>query len=128
MVLKLLLIDDDAAYAQLITKILEAHDFHVTYVPDVLMGLQQARELRPDLILIDMHLPDLAGQIVALQLCKFQVAKRIPLIAFTLDAGAKARRLALSFGCDDLITKPVDPVLFPQQLRQILANVTDTLH
>ncbi len=120
----LLLIDDDAAYAQVVTRILEAHDFRVTCAPNAFLGLQPARELRPDMILIDIHLPDLDGKIVALQLCKYQVAKRIPLIAFTVDSGAKARRLALSFGFDDFITKPVDPVQFPQQLKQILGQVS----
>ncbi len=73
----LLLIDDDAAYAQVIVKILEAHDFQVTHAPNAFLGLQQARALHPDMILIDMHLPDLDGKVVALQLCKFQVARRV---------------------------------------------------
>jgi DNA-binding response OmpR family regulator len=119
----LLLIDDDTAYAQVVMRLLESHGYHVDYAPSALLGLRQAREFRPDIILIDMHLPDLDGKVVALQLCKYQVGKRIPLVAFTVDSGPKAKRIALSFGCDDLISKPIDPNLFPQQLDEIMSRM-----
>jgi DNA-binding response OmpR family regulator len=121
--IKLLLIEDDAKCARMVEKILEPHGFEVHHVATGLGGIQLARQITPALILLDMDLPDLNGKVVCVQL-RTIVSKTTPVIAFTAENGAKAKRIALAFGCDDFISKPIDTRLFPHQLKQIL-NVPD---
>ncbi len=119
----ILLIEDDVFAARMVIKILGVRGYNIQHASTGLEGLQRARELRPDLVLVDLGLPDLDGKVVALQLSHFLSAKLSPVVAFTAEVGAKARRLALAYGCQDFISKPIDTRAFPDQIAKILENV-----
>jgi DNA-binding response OmpR family regulator len=116
----ILLIEDDRDCAATIARILSPHRHVVHHATDGLAGLQLARESHPDLILVDMNLPDLKGEVVALQLRVLVGRSPVSLVAFTAESGTRARRLALAFGCDTFISKPIDTQTFPRQIDQIL--------
>jgi DNA-binding response OmpR family regulator len=116
----ILLIEDDRDCARTITKILAPHNHIVNHATDGSAGLRLAREIRPDLILVDMNLPELKGEVVALQLRALIGRSPVSLVAFTAENGTRARRLALAFGCDTFISKPIDTQTFPRQIDQIL--------
>jgi DNA-binding response OmpR family regulator len=116
----ILLIEDDRDCARTITKVLAPHNHVVNHATDGLTGLKMAREIRPDLIMVDMNLPGLDGEVVALQLRAWIGRSPVSLVALTAENGTRARRLALAFGCDAFITKPIDTQTFPRQIDQIL--------
>ncbi len=119
----ILLIEDDVVAARMVMKVLGAKGYTIKHVATGLEGLRLARELRPDLVLVDLGLPDLDGKVVALQLSHVLSAKSSAIVAFTAENGAKARRLALAYGCHDFISKPIDTRAFPEQVAKLLASV-----
>jgi DNA-binding response OmpR family regulator len=100
----------------------------VSHATDGLAGLRLAREIHPDLILVDMNLPDLKGEVVALQLRVIVRRSPVAIVAFTAESGTRARRLALAFGCDTFISKPIDIRTLPDQIDQILEQKKSTVN
>lgn len=120
----ILLIEDDILAARLVLKVLGPQGYTIRHVGTGLEGLQVARELRPDLVLVDLGLPDLDGKVVAMQLRHILSARSSVIVAFTAEAGAKARRLALAYGCHDFISKPIDTRAFPDLIARLLGSVS----
>ncbi len=118
----ILLIEDDVVAARMVMKVLANKGYTITHAATGLDGLQLAHELYPDLILVDLGLPDLDGKVVALQLSHFLSAKSSAIVAFTAECGAKAKRLALAYGCRDFISKPIDTRAFPEQIAKLLES------
>ena len=117
----LLLIEDDEQCARMVNKVLTPHGYTVHHAKTGLAGRPLARSLGPQIILLDMGLPDLDGKIIANQLRGFvSNAKRVPVVAFTAESGARAQRMALAMGCDKFISKPIDTREFPSQIAHIL--------
>ena len=75
-------------------------------------GVRLAREHRPDLILLDIRLPDISGFEAARSLKADEATQSIPVIALTAFAQAEHQREALASGCDGYISKPVNVVSF----------------
>ena len=119
----ILLIEDDMKCARMVEKVLEPHGFTVYHAVNGLTGLQLARQANFALILLDMDLPDLDGKVVCVQLRGTN--KAVPIVAFTAENGAKAKRMALAFGCNHFISKPIDTRAFPQQLKTFLDSSQD---
>ncbi len=116
----ILLIEDDPHNARLIIKILTLHPYSVSHAQDAVTGLQMAREQQPDLILLDIGLPDLDGKVIANSLKLHPKTSHIPIIAVTADNSTKTQRLAIAFGCKAVIHKPIDTRLFAEQIAQFL--------
>ena|SRR5260221_9662818 len=117
----LLLIEDDEQCARMVIKVLTPHGFTIHHAKTGLAGLQLARSVAPQIILLDMGLPDLNGKIIANQLRGFvSNDKRVPVVAFTAESGARAERMALAMGCDKFISKPIDTRTFPSQIATIV--------
>ncbi|MFQ3536848.1 MAG: response regulator [Aggregatilineales bacterium] len=118
----LLLIEDDHNTARMVAKVLTPHGFDVHHAPNGLTGLRLAREVSPEIILVDMDLPDLEGKVVVSRLRGLSELARLPIVAFTAECSARAKRLALAFGCDAFISKPIDTRAFAGQLQQIMTH------
>ena len=118
-----LLIEDDRNCARLVTKVLEPHGFTIAHATGGLAGLKLAREIHPNVILVDMDLPDLDGRAVVVQLRGINALHGVPVIAFTAQPGARARRIALAVGCDDFISKPIDTRALPTQISDFINRV-----
>lgn len=121
----LLLIEDDLTFATLLTRVLEIHGFSVIHAPTGLSGLKTARRINTDLILVDIHLPDIDGKLVALALKLRRspcTRKSQPVIAITGDTGLNVIRLALAFGFDDCVSKPMDLQTFPHYLMEVMSS------
>lgn len=122
----ILLIEDNWDTARMVIRLLERHQHVVHHAADGFTGLQMARRIRPELVLVDLGLPDLNGKVVALQLRSFFSHPPIPIVAFTAETGARAKRLALGFGCDYFLTKPIDTQAFPDQIERIMSGKEPT--
>jgi CheY-like chemotaxis protein len=71
------------------------------------LGIDLAREHRPDLILLDLHLPDLSGEEVLTRLRLLDETREIPVIVVTADATDAARTATVEALADGFVTKPV---------------------
>jgi len=93
-------------------------------------GLRLAYEARPDLILMDLGMPDIDGWECAKRLKAEAVTSAIPIIALTAHAMLDDRQKALDAGCDDFDTKPIDfSGLLEKMTRLLCSSVTsDQIH
>ena len=83
-------------------------------------GIELARDHQPDLIILDLHLPDLSGSDVLTRLCTDPRTKQIPVVILSADATPGRVKRLLEQGARDYLTKPLD-------VRQVLTLVDETL-
>lgn len=104
----ILLVEDNEMNRDMLSRRLIKKGFAVTTAEDGQEGIDVAREQRPDLILLDMSLPVKDGWATATELKSDEGTRKIPIIALTAHAMDGDRQRAISAGCDDYDTKPVD--------------------
>lgn len=104
----ILLVEDNEMNRDMLSRRLIKKGFSVNTAEDGQEGLDSARKQRPDLILLDMSLPVKDGWTTAAELKADPLTRDIPVIALTAHAMDGDRQRAMSAGCDDYDTKPVD--------------------
>ena len=114
----------DAAHRTEVATALRGASFEVVEVGSGLGGIEAATANPPDLLLVDLHLPDLDGPEVASKLRRLGMGG-LPIVA--MGQPGTERGLALSAGCDGHIPSPPDLARLPGQLREFLAGKKDKL-
>lgn len=104
-----LLIEDESDVLDLVRYNLSKAGFRVLIAKDGLAGLKAAREEGPDLIILDLMLPEMRGEDVCRQLKERTPTSAIPLIMLTAKAQPKDRVAGLELGADDYVAKPFSP-------------------
>jgi two-component system cell cycle response regulator DivK len=104
----ILLIEDNPYDARLIAQALKGQEYLLHHAADAASGLEMAVECNPDLILLDLGLPDLDGQTVAALIKNEPDLEDVPLVAVTAWPPATARDMAQAYGCMDYISKPIE--------------------
>lgn len=104
----ILYVEDNEDNIYMLSKRLKKKGFAITIAKDGEEGLKAARELKPDLILMDLSLPLLDGWEATKILKSEPKTKLIPVIALSAHAMQEHKDKALEAGCDDYDTKPVD--------------------
>ena len=121
---RLLVVEDNAEIAQMMTLFLAARGFKVSVAVDAAMALQMVREALPDLILLDIGLPDIDGIELLRQFRQNPRTRHLPVI-FVTQRKLKTDRLAgLGMGADDFITKPFDPEELALRVQNLVARAT----
>ena len=120
--LLILYIEDDPPSILLVKKVLEFSGFRFVNESSGLSGIKTAEEIRPDLILLDIDLPDIDGYQVARRLKTAEKTRAIPIVALTSSAMKGDREKALSAGCDGYIRKPIDVSNFTDLIKLYLGN------
>jgi CheY-like chemotaxis protein len=115
-------IEDQPANRVLIERVLESQGYEVLYAEDGETGIQAAIDYVPDLILIDMGLPDMDGQTVVTLLKQLSFLKDKPMVAITAWPAEKAREIAERYGLAGCILKPIDVKTFPALIAGYLAE------
>lgn len=105
---KILLVEDNEMNRDMLSRRLQRKGYEVLLALDGEAGAAMALLQRPDLVLMDMSLPVLDGWEATARLKAIPETAAIPVIALTSHAMAGDRERALSAGCDDYDTKPVD--------------------
>lgn len=85
-------------------------------------AVRLAIENKPDLILLDMKMPDMDGYEAAAALKANESTRGIPVVAVTAQAMMGDRERALEAGCDEYLTKPIDPPLLIETLKKYLSG------
>lgn len=104
---KILIVEDVPDNAELARKILDSRGYEVILADTAESGLQFAFQLRPDLILLDLGLPDHDGLTLAGWLRADPAFQSIPIIAYTAWPPDTAKQMAESYGCDGFVAKPI---------------------
>lgn len=112
-------IEDDPANRLLVRKLLAAEGMTVVDAETGLEGVRRALEIKPDLVLIDLNIPDLDGYEVALRLRGDPKTAGTPLVAITAEGD---RDTSLAVGCDGFIAKPIQARKFAEEVRAYLAG------
>ncbi|MDP8235593.1 MAG: response regulator [Candidatus Erginobacter occultus] len=116
---KILLVDDQPEGLELLMTFLSPADYDHISASGGLDCLEKARSLDPDLVLLDIRLPDLDGYEVCRRLRRDPALAEIPVILITAYDEPEARRKGLEAGADDFITKPFDPTELAARVRSI---------
>ena len=117
---RVLLVEDQEDNRVLARKLLERAGFQVTEAVNGREALEQAVTLKPDLILLDISLPEVDGHTVARTLRATPELKHLLVVALTAHAMAGDRAKALEAGCNEFMTKPIDVPTFIPTIRRIL--------
>ncbi len=113
---KILVVEDNEMNRDMLSRRLERRGYQVIVSVDGEAGITMARKETPDLVLMDMSLPELDGWEATRRLKAAPETQFIPVIALTAHAMSGDREKALDAGCDDYDTKPLD---FPRLLSKI---------
>ena len=116
----ILYIEDNFENRILIMRILQAEGYEVIEADNGKTGLELAAAQSPDLILMDINLPDIDGYECTARLRKLESTSNIPIIALTANAMEGDQDKALAAGCDGYIPKPIDVDVLPEQVAGFL--------
>jgi two-component system cell cycle response regulator DivK len=117
---KILYIEDDFQNRVLVRRVLEASGYSIVEAEDGVVGLQLAQEMVPDLILMDINLPEIDGYEVTARLKRMDALADVPIIAMTANVMRGDREKTLAAGCDGYIQKPIDVDVLPDQISHYL--------
>lgn len=118
---RILLVEDNEMNRDMLSRRLQRRGFEVLLALDGLEGVNLAQSEAPDLILMDMSLPVMTGWEATRQIKANSVTKQIPVIALTAHAMESDREQAMSAGCDDFDSKPIE-------LPRLLEKMDTLLH
>jgi two-component system cell cycle response regulator DivK len=126
---RILIVEDNELNRDVLSRRLRRQGYEVLIATAGLDGLRQATDARPDLILMDLGMPDIDGWECTKRLKAETVTSAIPIIALTAHAMLGDRQKALDAGCDDFDTKPIDfPGLLERMNRLLYSVKPDEIH
>jgi signal transduction histidine kinase len=117
---RILYVEDDPVARLLVQRVLAREGYEILEAADGLSGIEIARRQRPDLVLMDINIPDMDGYAVTTRLKSLQETHDIPVIALTVNVMLGDRERSLAAGCDGYIPKPIDVDALPGQIAAFL--------
>jgi two-component system, cell cycle response regulator DivK len=118
----ILLVEDNEMNRDMLSRRLQRKGYHIVTATDGEQGLSMARATGPDLILMDITLPEMDGWEVTRLLKEDESTRHIPIIALTARALMSDRAKAFEVGCDDYDTKPVDFARLTEKIGNLLTE------
>jgi len=123
---RLLMIEDDARLAQMVTEYLAQSGFEVTHAGDGESGLEQLPMVQPELVILDLMMPGIDG----LEVCRRIRAlpngqSRVPVLMLTAKGDPMDRIIGLELGADDYLPKPFEPRELLARIRAVLRRRAD---
>ena len=117
----ILIVEDHDLNLKLLQDLLEAQGYETMQTGDGLEALSLARERLPDLILMDIQLPDISGLEVTRWLKEDARTRRIPVVAVTAFAMSGDEKKVLESGADAYVSKPISVLAFLRTVARFLA-------
>src|SRR5476651_327324 len=119
---KVLIVEDNDLNMKLFNDLLEAHGYHTLQTRDGVEALKLARQHRPDLILMDIQLPEISGLEVTKWLKEDDDLRAIPVIAVTAFAMKGDEEKIRGGGCEAYISKPISVTKFIETVKAYLGD------
>lgn len=120
----ILYIEDNPLNMGLVRKIVMSLGYDMLSAEEGLVGIQLAEQHRPDLIIIDINLPDIDGLEVTARIRQHPEISKTPIVALTANAMHGDRERCLAAGCDAYIAKPISRLEVRNVLRHFLNQAT----
>jgi two-component system cell cycle response regulator DivK len=117
---KILIVEDNELNLKLFRDLLEAHGYETIETKEGLEALTLARNTQPDLILMDIQLPEISGLEVTRRIKQDSHISNIPVVAVTAFAMKDDEEKILSAGCEAYISKPISISHFLETIRRFL--------
>ncbi len=117
---RILVVEDNETNLYLIRFILEKSGYEVIEAREGAVGVELAVKEKPDLILMDIQLPDIDGLDVTKRIRASEADAEIPIIALTSYAMVGDKEKALAAGCTGYIEKPINPDTFIAEIEKFL--------
>lgn len=118
----ILMIEDNEQNRYLATFLLKQHGYEIVSAYDGPTGIELAKDMTPDLILLDIQLPGMDGYSVARALREIEALDTTPIVAVTSYAMVGDREKALDSGCNGYIEKPINPDTFVSEIARFLTS------
>lgn len=115
---RILYVEDEILNSRLVKKMLKPMNCEVIDAETATQGLQAADEQLPDVILMDVNLPDISGYEATRQL-KQSALSHIPVIILTADMTSRTEQACLDAGCDAFLNKPVSSAALIRAIQQV---------
>jgi len=119
---KILIVDDDIETLRLVGLMLQRQGFNIVAANNGTQALAQAANEHPDLILLDVMMPDMDGYQVTRKLRKDPLTANTPILMFTAKTQVDDKLAGYEAGVDDYLTKPVHPVELVARIKVLLAR------
>ena len=116
---KILIVDDEVGFTKLLEAFLKERGYHVAVAQGGEQALEMLKTSCPDLILLDLGLPGLAGDVTALRI-RSENRNRIPIIALTGHGDPLTQATARAVGFEDYVLKPFEPNDLIQRMERVL--------
>jgi two-component system, cell cycle response regulator DivK len=117
---KILYVEDNIDNRVLVRRILMAEGYSVLEAQDAHEALQVVQQQKPDLILMDINMPEIDGYTLTARLKGMTGLSSVPIIALTANVMRGDRERSLDAGCDGYIQKPIDVDQLPVQIKRFL--------
>ena len=117
---RVLVVEDNELNLKLFCDLLRAHDFAAEPVKDGREAVARARELRPDLIVMDIQMPHVTGLELILQMKQDAELKAIPIMAVTAYAGHEDEDRIRAAGANAYVSKPISLSRFMEEVRALV--------
>lgn len=117
---KILIVEDDEDNLELVCFLLEQDGYETLQARDGRHGMELARSEHPEMILLDMSIPEIDGWQVAHLLKESAETREMIIVALTGHTAPGDRKRALDAGCDGYISKPLDTPTFCAQVTELL--------
>lgn len=121
---KILIVDDDVDTLRLVGLMLQRQGYQVVAASNGSQGLNKAFEERPNLILLDVMMPDMDGYEVTRRLRKNPATASIPILMFTAKTQLDDKVAGFEVGADDYLTKPTHPTELQSHVKALLARTS----
>jgi two-component system, cell cycle response regulator DivK len=117
-------IEDNFENRMLIRRVLMAEGYEIIEAGNAGEGLEVLKTQHPDLILMDINMPDMDGYSLTARIRSIPDFKNVPIVALTANVMRGDREKSLEAGCDGYIQKPIDIDILPQQVERYLRKIT----
>ncbi len=118
----ILYVEDNVDNRVLVRRILMAEGYKVLEAQDAYEALQVVQQQKPDLILMDINMPEIDGYTLTARFKGMPGLNSVPIIALTANVMRGDRERSLDAGCDGYIQKPIDVDQLPVQIKRFLNN------